>query len=346
VEGVLTTRRLNRAMLARQLLLERADLSVARALEHVGGLQTQESRAGYIGLWSRLAAFERESLTRALERRSTVQATLMRSTIHTVSAKDFPIVTAGLREARRQAWMRGHAKRVDVKRMPSAARRVAKLLEEGPRQRADIVAELGLDSPTWNGVGMWIDLVRVPPSGTWERPRADLYALAEQWLGPSHATEDEGLALLLRRYLRAFGPAPLKDGANWAGLPSKAFVPVAEGMRLRRFTAEDGRTELLDLPRAPLPDSETPAPVRFLPAWDALTLAHARRGEILPEEHRTKVFNTRTPHSLQTFLVDGRVAGSWKVDKGRVHVQPFRRLAKAERKEVDAEAERLQAFLA
>jgi len=344
-ERILTERELNRAVLARQLLLERVDLPVPRAVERVGGLQTQDARSGYIGLWSRLAGFERDDLTRALERRSVVQATVMRITIHTVSARDYPLFTEGVRALRRKSWTQAHAKHVEAKKMPAVSRRVASLLEDGPRWRREVVEELDLDSPTWNGVGMWVDLVRAPPSGTWDRPRADLYATAEGWLGLSEATEDEGLEHLVRRYLGAFGPASLKDTANWAGLPPRALASTVEGMRLRRFRDEAG-VELLDLPRAPLPDPETPAPPRFLPTWDATLLAHVRRTQILPERHRAKIFNTKTPHSLQTFLLDGQAAGIWKLDRGRIKLEPFERLSRDDRKPLDDEAERLAGFLA
>jgi hypothetical protein len=177
-----------------------------------------------------------------------------------------------------------------------------------------------------------------------ELARGDLYATAESWLGPSDATEEEGLEHLVRRYLGAFGPASLKDTANWAGLPPRLLGPAVERMRLRRFQDEAG-VELLDLPRAPLPDPETPAPPRFLPTWDATLLAHARRTQILPERHRAKIFNTNTPHSLQTFLVDGQAAGSWKLSRGRIDLEPFERLSREARKELDQEAERLADFL-
>jgi hypothetical protein len=254
------------------------------------------------------------------------------------------LFTEGVRAHRRKSWTQAHGKRVDMKKVPAVARRAASLLEDGPRWRRELVEELGVDSSTWNGVGMWVDLVRAPPSGTWERPRGDLYATAESWLGSSEATEDEGLEHLVRRYLGAFGPASLKDAANWAGLAPRVLAPVVERMSLRRFQDEAG-TELLDLPRAPLPDPDTPAPPRFLPTWDATQLAHARRTQILPERHRAKVFNTKTPHSLQTFLVDGQAAGIWKLDRGRVKLEPFERLSREARKELDDEAERLAAFL-
>jgi hypothetical protein len=148
---------------------------------------------------------------------------------------------------------------------------------------------------------------------------------------------------LVRRYLGGFGPASRRQIADWGGLPVKSIAPALDRLRLRRFRSEDGE-ELLDLPRAPLPDPETPAPVRFLPVWDATLLVHARRTGILPEEHRPKVFNTRTPQSVQTFLVDGAVAGTWRHEKGRVRLEPFGRLPRSTRRDLQGEAERLAAL--
>lgn len=343
-ERTLTERELNRALLARQLLLERADLPIPRALERVGGIQAQYAPSIYVGLWSRLAGLERGDLTRALERRTVVQGTLMRVTIHLVSARDYPLLTAAVKEARRAAWLKAR-RNVDPRTVEAAAKRVRSLLTDGPRPRGELLRELGVDSQVWNGVGMYVDLLRIPPSGTWEQRRADLYGLAESWIDYEEASAPAGAEHLLRRYLAGFGPASLKDAANWAGLSLPALDRAAERLRLRRFLAEDG-TELLDVPRAPLPAADTPAPVRFLPWWDAATLVHARRTQILPEKYRALVFNTKTPHSTATFLVDGRVAGLWKLERGSVRVEPFEPLPRAAQREVDEEAERLAAFLA
>jgi hypothetical protein len=339
-ERTLSERELNRALLARQLLLERAELSLPRALERVGGLQAQYAPSSYIGLWSRLAGFERDDLRRALERRAVVQGTLMRVTIHLVSARDYPLFTEGIRQHRREWWIKAHRGRAEKRKVVAAARRVRSLLAEGPRRRGDLVEHLDADNVTWNGVGLWLDLVRVPPSGTWEQRRADLYATADEWLGPSDVTPTQGVDHLVRRYLGGFGPASLKDVANWAGLPASVLAPAVERLEVRRFRDENG-TELLDLPRAPLPAADTPAPVRFLPTWDATLLAHARRTQILPERYRPIVFNTRTPHSMSTFLVDGRVAGTWKYERGRIQLEPFERLSREARRELAEEAERL-----
>jgi hypothetical protein len=340
----LTERELNRALLARQLLLERAELPLTRAVERIGGLQTQYAPSAYIGLWSRLSGFERVQLTRALERRTLVQGTLLRSTIHVVTPRDYQALGAGIRKDRRAWWMGATRHQVTASEMRAVAERLRSLLADGPRRRKDLVAELGVDPMVWNGVGGWIDLLRVPPSGTWEQRRADLYAAADDWIGSSDATLDDGIELIVRRYVGGFGPAAQQDIASWAGIKPATLGPALERMRLRRFRDEGGR-ELVDLPRAPLPHADTPAPARFLPTWDATLLIHARRTQILPEEHRPKVFDTKTPHSFPTFLVDGRVAGTWKHERGRVALSPFGSMPKAARRELDEEARRLGTWL-
>ena len=184
----------------------------------------------------------------------------------------------------------------------------------------------------------------MPPAGTWERRRADLFGLAEEWVGPEpELSEVEARQHLVRRYLGAFGPAPRTDIANWAGMRVGSLAEALEGMELRRFSDEQGH-ELLDLPRAPLPGAEIPVPVRFLPTWDAILLVHARRTGILADEHRTRLFNSSNPQSERTFLVDGQVAGSWRPEDGRVLLEPFGRLSRASRAELEEEAERLAAF--
>jgi hypothetical protein len=335
---VLTQAELNRALLARQLLLERRRLPLPRAVEQIGCLQNQYAPSGYVGLWTRIAGFERHALTRALERRALVQATLMRNTIHVVSRADYwPLVIAV--RAERMAWSRS-VQRTDGRAVRRAAERLRRFLADGPRRQKEI-ADAGLWVP---GVGIWLDLVRVPPSGTWERRRADLFGLAEDWVGPEpELGEEEAREHLVRRYLGAFGPAPQRDIANWAGMNVRALAAALERLPLRRFRDEAGR-ELVDVPRAPLPPAAAPAPVRFLPTWDATVLVHARRTGILAEEHRKRIFNVRNPQSERTFLVDGRVAGAWRYDSGRITLEPFGRLARAARAELEDEAERLAAF--
>jgi hypothetical protein len=345
-EPGLSTRALNRALLARQFLLQRADLPIPRLLERIAGIQAQYAPSGYIGLWSRLVELKRQDLTTAMEQRQVVTATLMRTTIHLVSERDYWLMAEGTRRARRAWWLRVVSGRVDERQMEAMAQRLRTHLADGPRRRAELVKLLesdGFAPNLWSGAGLWVDMVRVPPSATWERRRADLYGLAEQWLQPAPATEADGLAHILRRYLEGFGPATLEDAAGWAGVSKNVLQPALEGMTLRRFRDPRGG-ELLDLPRAPLPDPDTPAPVRFLPTWDATLLAHARRTMILPEAYRPQVFSTKTPHSVPTFLVDGAVAGTWRYEGGAIKLSPFGTLAKSARIELEDEAERLAAF--
>jgi Winged helix DNA-binding domain len=343
-ERTLTQRELNRALLARQQLLERDNTTIPRMLERMAGLQAQYAPSMYIGLWSRLEGFERDDLDRVLERRRVVQGTLMRMTIHLVSARDYwPFATA-IRHTRREWWLKSHKDGPSAREMADAAKRLRRRLREGALRRSDVDAIVGGGAVGVGGVGVWLDLVRVPPSGTWDRRRADVYAAAEDWLGaPPAIGTDDAREQLVRRYLGGFGPASRTDIADWAGLPVKDVTSVLARMRVRRFRDESG-TELVDLPRAPIPDPDTPAPVRFLPVWDAVLLAHARTTGILPEEHRSKVFSTRTPQSVATFLVDGTVSGTWTYAKGRIRLEPFGRLDQSTRRQLEEEAEGLAAL--
>jgi len=345
VERTLTQPELNRALLARQLLLERARLPIPRALERIGGIQNQYAPSAYLRLWSCLEDFRRDDLTRALERRRVVQGTLMRETIHVVSRRDYDLFAAGIRISGQEWWRRVNKVPVEVD-MGVFAQRARKFLQESVRSRAEIEEFLTANgfpyASSW-GFGHWLDLIRVPPSGTWEQRRARLFALAEEWVGAPIATETDGIEHLVRRYLGGFGPASRNDVSSWSKVPMVKLDPVLARMTLRRFRDEQGK-ELLDLPRAPLPDPETPAPVRFLPTWDATLLVHARRTGILPENCRALVFSTRAPHSVGTFLVDGVVAGTWRYDAGRIETAPFERLDRAVQRDLREEAEQLAAF--
>jgi hypothetical protein len=337
---VLTQRQLNRALLARQLLLERAPLRLPAALERMGGLQAQYAPSMYIGLWSRVEGLERDAVTRALQRRSIVQGSMMRATIHLVSRRDYWPFVVGIRRGLQEWWLRTHGRDTSRREVAANDRKVRRALRGKTLSRAELEEVIG---ERLGPAGVFVDLVRVPPSGTWERRRADLYALAEDWVGPEDASEDEGVEHLVRRYLQGFGPARPTEIADWASLDVSATRRALERLELRRFQDEHGK-ELVDLPRLPLPAAETPAPVRFLPVWDATLLVHARRTQILPERYRPRIFNTKTPNSANTFLVGGHVAGTWRYEQGRVKLEPFGRLTKADRAELDEEAERLAAF--
>ena len=251
-ERVLSARALNRALLARQGLLERVSAPIPRMLERMGGLQAQYAPSMYIGLWSRLDGFEREALTRALEARSVIQATLMRSTIHLVSAADYWPLAVAVREARREHWMRATRREVTDAEMEAAAERLRVALADGATLRRKQLDQL-LGKPAARAVGLWVDLVRAPPSGTWERRRADLYALAEDWIAPVAIPRDEAVAHLVRRYLGAFGPATAKDVVSFTGLPARELEAALGRLDLRRFRSEQRRScSTSRAPRCPI----------------------------------------------------------------------------------------------
>ena len=370
-----------RALLARQLLLDRADLPVPRALGRLCGLQTQHAPSGYLGLHARLAGFDRAELTGLLHDGRVVQAWAMRSTIHMLARRDHVLFAAAVRAEQRADWLRLR-RDVTGDDMAAAARVVRELLAGGPLRQADITAALarrGVPAGTFPGVQHWVRLVRVPPAGTWETPRAHVYGLAPDGAGPEpdarpehapypqraaqpeqapqreRAAQPERTAQpehavraaqveLARRYLRAFGPASASDVARFAGWPVGVARAALGELTLRRFAAEDG-TELVDVGRAPLPGPSTPLPVRFLGPFDAVLLGgHAARARILPAEHRHHVFATTRPRSAPTYLVDGRVAGTWTHREGRIVTVPFADPGAAERRAVADEAERLAAW--
>jgi hypothetical protein len=343
-------RDLNRALLDRQLLLGRADLDLAGALERVGGLQAQYAPSIYVGLWTRVAGMVRADVDAALHRREVVQGTLLRATIHLVSARDFWPMAAALCRTRRQWWRRAVRDAPGEAELEQAAETLDAALADGPLRLKDVDGLLG--KRLRDGVGYWLDLVRVPPSGTWERRRADLLDTARRWIGPppphladlgSPASEAAGMEALVRRYLGAFGPGTAADVASWSGVPAPAVETVMSRMDLRRRPGQGG-TDLLDLPDLTLPDPDTPAPVRFLPWWDAVLLAHARRTGVLPPAVRPEVYVNRNGQYLPTVLVDGAVRATWSFDAGHVVVRELAPCPRPVRRELAREAERLEAL--
>jgi hypothetical protein len=337
----------NRALLARQLLLERADLPITHAIEQMAALQDQNATALYVGLWSRVRGVERAAVTTALEDRSLVQGTLMRGTIHVVTRRQYWLHAAAIRAGLREWFVRSRpaAEREGTEaQMVEHAGRLRAALVDGPKT----VKELGgLASGFIGNAGLWVNVVRVPPSGTWDRRRADRLALAEDWVGPDDGDEAAGRALLVRSYLTAFGPAPWKDIAMWAGVGPRELERAAADAGLALVTHEDESGKpLVDLPDAPLPDPDAPAPVRFLPHWDAVTLAHARRTGILPEAHRGVLYHIRNPASMGTVVVDGRIVAGWRFRDGGVALEWFEEVGTKDRDAVEDERLALEAFSA
>lgn len=312
-------------------------------MEQLAGIQNQYAPNAYIRLWSCLAGFRREDLTAAYESGAVVQGTLMRGTIHTVSAADYHRLLAGIRRSLQQ-WA-GRVYRGDASGRQEVLRRLRRELAGRSVRRAELQALLeGVDATIRGTINTDAELLRVPPSGTWARRRADTYALADDVLGVHEDVADEaGLAHLVGRYLAGFGPAALGDIASFTGVPKTILKPVLLALDLRRYRADSG-SELLDVPGGPLPAEGTPAPVRFLPTWDATLLVHARRTGVLPEQYRPLIFNSKIPPSLPTFLVDGRVAGTWRWASGEIRLAPFEGVSAQARAELEEEAHRLAAF--
>jgi hypothetical protein len=343
-ERVLTLKELNRATLARQLLLERKRIGVQPAIERLAGMQAQWPPSPYIGLWSRLAGFKRETLERAILRGDVVKPTVMRGTLHLVTARDYPTFWWALRDM--PTWYDETHLAHALKALEGAR----KLAEQAPlthRQALDYLErEHGHTEDSerrriFHAVRRRAHLLHSPDSALWTtQPSAVFHSYPE----PGELDVLAARTELVRRYLAAFGPATRADIAEWSGLRVADFAPALEALEpLRRFRDENGR-ELLDVPRAPLPPADTPAPARFLPKWDNTLLAHADRRRVLPEELRKTVI-AKNGDVTQTFLVDGIVAGSWKADrKGTIALTPYAPLPRAARREVEEEAARLEAW--
>jgi DNA glycosylase AlkZ-like len=339
---VLTARALNRALLERQMLLRRVPLGVPEALERLVGMQAQVPQAPYVGLWSRLEGFDPRELSRLVEERAAVRGTLMRSTVHLVTARDFRGLRAVLQGVmERHFGSSAFARRiagVDRAALLAAGR---ELVESEPCGTADLARALG---PRWPdadaeslayAIRFLLPLVQVPPRGLWPvRPGAGRAKVTtvEHWTGEPLPADPPAEETVLR-YLAAFGPATVPDIAAWSGL--SGVRAIVDGLRPRLRALEDDRgRELLDVPGAPLPDPDTPAPPRLLPEFDNAILSHRDRTRIVPEELRTTVRDRLT---TPMFLVDGFVRGTWRIADGRLELDPFTPLSRAEAKALAAE---------
>ena len=338
-ERVLTVRELNRALLARQLLLERRKLSPAVAIERVGPLHAQGVESTYVNLWSRMEGFRREQLTRAIERGTVVRSRPLRATLHLTSARDYALFLGAQRERRAEWWQRSTKHRYDEKTIARAERVLAKAAAS-PRTYAELVTAVGGDRFLAGVATIRLGVKTVAPAGTWGYHGTEDYVLGQK--PADHAT---GMRRLVRCFFGAFGPATVDDLCFWATLSKGDVAPFVEELDLRRFRDEQGRL-LLDLPRAPLPPADTPAPPRFLLRWDNLYLGHASgaRDRIVPPRLRKRVYTVNTVMPA-TFLVDGFVAGTWRQERDRVTIEPWRRLTRAERTSLKSELDGLADFL-
>ena len=351
----LSLRALNRALLARQLLLERAAMSPAGALEYLVGLQAQSPTPPYFGLWTRLRDFRAEDLSALIEGRKAVRMSLMRSTIHLVTARDAlalrPILQS-MHETQFSVGSRHGAAiaGVDFEALLEIGR---KLIEEKPLTFTALgkkLQERWPDKPA-DSLGYALRnhfaLVQVPPRGLWGKSGQPAHTTVEAWLGRSVGKPTSPDKMILR-YIAAFGPASVRDAQVWSGLPRLADVFERLRPKLRTFRDEAGR-ELFDLPDAPRPDPDTPAPVRFLAEYDNILLSHADRTRIIADKDRKWLFFGGGVLT-STFLVDGFVEGTWKiVRRGKaaaLEIKPWRPLRKKDMSALSAEGRRLLRFAA
>lgn len=349
-DRILKLRELNRATLARQMLLARETISVSAAVERLAGLQAQLASAPYVGLWTRLQNFKREDLASLIDARKIVKATFNRATLHLVTAEDYLRFRTTL-----QPLLAGAASSIakdrgefDLDKVLKAARAY---LAEKPRTFADLsdmLAELLPDVDVGAmrySVRTHIPLVQVPIATGWSYPSKPEFTLAESWLGRKISPK-EFLPELVKRYLAAFGPASVTDAQTWLGLKLK---DTFEALRPELQTYRDeNRRELFDLPGIELPAEDVPAPLRFLPEFDNLLLSHSNRTRVVAEENRPQVYLPAL-RVAATILVDGFVRGAWKVEKAKsaatLVITPFEKLAKKDRSALMEEAALLVRFV-
>jgi len=352
----LTLRELNRALLARQMLLSRQRVGVVDAIERLACLQAQWAPSPYIALWSRIAGFARDDLTKPIDRGDVVKTTIMRATLHLVSAREYPAYHRATLEGRFGAWRPPGAP--TLAELEKTHRRVLAFASKQPRSRQEIEQLLAKDAPQDARMKSWLLLTAITATNglVWEPSGAHFeYRKLARFMAPAQrlrrdVSDGATYELIVRRHLGAFGPASVQDIATW----SKVRVPhiraaLARIKDVRRFRDERGR-ELFDLARAPRPSAETVAPARFLARFDAAILGHdaAERTRILPAEYKRQVIFSA--EMWTTFLVDGFVAGRWRIatspKEAVVELLPFKRLARADRAALVEDGERLARFYA
>jgi hypothetical protein len=352
-DRVLTLRELNRATLARQMLLERESLPVPEAIERLVGMQAQQAIAPYVGLWTRLKHFKRDDLAKLIEDHTVVKATLMRGTLHLATVADYLWLRGTLQPALTQGFeavtKRREGKAIDFDKVIEIARQ---FIDEGPRTFAEISAMLAeFDPDAVIGtmryvVSTHVPLIQVPVNKGWSYPGNPQFTLAESWLGQA-IPEGEDIRTMILLYLAAFGPASVTDMQTWSGLPKlkDAVEKLKPELQVYR---DEGKRELFDLPDMPLPDADTPAPERFLPEYDNLLLSHQKRTRVVADEYRKQVYLPGL-RVASTILVDGFVRGAWKVEKTKgvatLTITPFADLTGQNRAALTDEGERLVRFV-
>ncbi len=341
---LLSRRALNRALLARQHLLARVRRGAWSTIEHLVAMQGQEPPSPHIGLWTRLDGFEPAELDALHTDRHVVRGWLMRTTLHTIAADDYVAFRGLFDPVAKRAFLGGFRRDMAAVDLDALAARAREVAEAEPRGAAAIGRVLAEDWPDVDprilgyAAGYLVPMVQLPPRGLWGDRKRPRITTAEAWLGRP-LDPDPDPAPLAFRYLAAFGPASPADFRAWSGISGAAELFARIAPRLRRFRDERGR-ELFDVPGCPLPDPETPAPVRYLPVFDNAILAHDDRARILADGYPSRVADE------PVLLVDGFGVASWRLVDGRVEVRPFAPIDPRHEAEIAAEGERLARFLA
>ncbi|MBN3931849.1 AlkZ family DNA glycosylase [Streptomyces verrucosisporus] len=350
---VLDRRALNRALLARQWLLERTAASASDVLEHLVGMQAQAPNPPYLGLWTRIAGFRLDDLADLVRKRQAVRLVLMRGTIHLVTARDCLALRPVLHNSLTRGLNSTFGRRLTGLDLTEVAAEGRRLVESEPLTLGELgkrLAERWPDRDAFalaNVVRALEPLVQVPPRGLWGESGQAAHTTAEAWLGEPLSADDSARQVV-RRYLAAFGPATAADMQTWSGMTRMAAVFKDLRPELAIFRDEKDR-ELFDLPNAPRPGPDAPAPVRLLPEFDNVLLSHADRTRILTDEQRRLII-TRNGLVKSTFLVDGFLAGTWRIDRTKkaatLVLEPFAPLRAADREALAEEAGNLLATAA
>lgn len=351
-EATLSLKALNRATLARQMLLRRTDVSSKQAIKQLVGLQAQAPMSPYVGLWSRVEGFQRNGLAQLLETGEVIKATTMRATLHLITSADYAYFRETLQPVLTASWhsiTKRKAQDLDMGRILSLAK---PYFQESPRSFEELSQFLSNAFPDLDvgalryTVRMHLPMVQVPVSEGWSYPAKPKFALATDWVHEPFNTKYD-LNTLIYRYLAAFGPATIMDMQTWLGMSK--LKPYFEALRSQLLSFRDeNRRELFDLPNAPRPDMEIEAPIRFLPEYDNLLLSHQLRTRVIPEVYRPKVF-LEALRVRATFLIDGFVQGAWKLETQQKEavlvLEPFVSLSHLEKERLAEEALKLLHFL-
>jgi hypothetical protein len=349
--ATLTAGQINRATLARQMLLSREKMPVGKAVERLVAMQAQVARPPFVGLWTRLDGFRREDLIEAFRKKQLVRGTSLRGTLHVMTAADFVKLRGAIQPAlsfAAQSILKDRFTALDLPELEREARSffTRSATFDALRNHLKKKYPKGDERAMAYMIRTHLPLVQVPTDDPWAFPSSSDFALADTWLGKKIPTDHAPAHTLVKRYLAAFGPATVRDAQVWCGVPN--LTEVFEALRKELVTFRYGRRELFDLPDAPRPPEDTPAPSRFLPEFDNIVLSHDDRTRVLPDQYRSRVLS-KNLQVRATFFVDGVVTGAWKTERKKkaatLVLEPFEKLPKKALSALEAEGEVLLRFI-